>query len=43
MFRAYDYVSKSLKINILHFIFMVFSFEVLPILLIGKALGNLFL
>lgn len=43
MFRAYDYVSKSFKINILHFIFMVFSFEVLPILLIGKALGNLFL
>jgi hypothetical protein len=41
--RAYDYVSKELKVNILHFFFMVFSFEVLPILLIAKALGDRFL
>lgn len=41
--RAYDYVSKELKVNILHFLFMVFSFEVLPILLIAKALGDRFL
>ncbi len=43
LYRAYDFVSKSLKINLLHFVFMVFSFEVLPILLIGKALDDLFL
>jgi MFS family permease len=43
LFRAYDFVSKALKINILHFIFVVFSFEILPIMLIGKALGDLFL
>ena len=43
LFRAYDFVSKELKINILHFFFIVFSFEVLPILLITKALGDHFL
>lgn len=43
LYRTYDFVSKELKINILHFFLMVFSFEVLPILLIGKALGDLFL
>ena len=43
LFRTYDFVSKALKINILHFVLMVFSFEVLPILLIGKALGDRFL
>lgn len=41
--RAYDFANKELKINILHFVFMVFSFEVLPLMLIGKALGDLFL
>lgn len=43
LIRAYEFVNKELNINILHFIFMVFSFEVLPLMLIGKALGDLFL
>ncbi len=43
LIRAYDFVSKELKINILHFFFMILSFEVLPILLVSKALRDHFL
>lgn len=41
--KAFGYIRKELKINILHFIFYVFSFEVLPILVLEKAIRGLFL
>lgn len=43
MARTYDYLTKELKISLLNFVFLVISFEVLPILLLGKALGDHFL
>jgi len=36
--RAYNFMHKELRINILHFLVFVFSFEVLPILLLDKAI-----
>jgi hypothetical protein len=41
--RTYEYLSKELKISLLNFIFLVVSFEVLPIFILGKALGDHFL
>jgi len=41
--KAFGYLRKELKINVLHFIFYVFSCEVLPILVLEKALRGLIL
>jgi hypothetical protein len=41
--RVFDYVHKEFRINLLHFIVFVFSFEVLPILLLDKALRDFLL
>lgn len=41
--RTYDYLSKQLRISLLNFILLVISFEVLPIFILGKALGDHFL
>jgi hypothetical protein len=41
--KAFGFLRKELRINILHFIFYVFSFEALPILVLEKALRGLIL
>ncbi len=42
MIRAYQLVYKSLKINFLHWVVFVVSFELIPILVLYKVLINLF-
>lgn len=41
--RTVEFANKQMKINLLHFVFLIFAFELLPVMLIGKALGDLFL
>jgi hypothetical protein len=42
MIRAYQMLYKSLKINFLHLVVFVVSFEIIPILVLYKVLLNLF-
>lgn len=42
MIRAFAAISKSLRINQLHFLLFVIAFEAVPIMLLYKVLNNLF-
>jgi hypothetical protein len=41
--RAFDYFRKSLGIGLVQFLILSLSFEVMPLLLLRKALSDLFL